>query len=195
MKRKLLLLLLVSMTGVSFASETIKYRDIELPEAGGLAEALGADMLSIDSLVLKGKVGVKDFETMWRASYEGRLAVIDMSGADVENLSVPDNAFVRLDSQNLPENKFVSINLRKICLPENIMEFGDNAFYRAENLESINFPKSLNKIGNGCFLSCMKLKSDCLVIPEGVSEIGDRCFSNCRGIKLSLIHISEPTRH
>ena len=46
---------------------------------------------------------------------------------------------------------------------------------------NVRIPKSVNEIGNGCFINNDKLRS--ITIPEGVKEIGNYCFNDCRDLQ------------
>ena len=46
---------------------------------------------------------------------------------------------------------------------------------------NVRIPKSVNEIGNGCFINNDKLRS--ITIPEGVKEIGNNCFYDCRDLQ------------
>ena len=58
-------------------------RDVRLSLPGTLGDALGNDMLTSDSLIVKGPVNDADFKTMWQASFDGQLCFIDLSEADI----------------------------------------------------------------------------------------------------------------
>lgn len=77
-------------------------------------------------------------------------------------------------------------SLKKITIPKNITEIGDNAFYGCKKITSVKFSGTkLTKIGAGAFRKCSSLKS--VTIPAGVSQIGKDAFRDCK--KLSKIAI------
>lgn len=127
--------------------EEFVYRDVTLTKGGELASVLGDDALTIDSLVVRGPVNSEDFNTMRMASLTGKLSVINLQYADIENKKVPDNAFYNYDDQmDLVDERVVYVLwLQRMILPEDITEIGDEAFEYAGNLMTINFPKSLKK--------------------------------------------------
>lgn len=69
-------------------------------------------------------------------------------------------------------------------LPEGIEEIGAYAFSYGE-MNSIQFPKSLVKVGISAFSDCNKLKK--VVMGENVKEIGACAFSNCDGLKTVIL--------
>lgn len=95
------------------------YRDITLTATGTLAEALGEDANLVDSLVVRGPINEADFKTMWSASFHGKLEVINLENAEIENNIVPECAFWDAKAQI---NEYV--RLRKIALPDGITEIG-----------------------------------------------------------------------
>ena len=141
-------------------SEEFVCRDVTLTKGGELASVLGDDALTIDSLVVRGPVNSEDFNTMRMTSLTGKLSVINLQYADIENKKVPDNAFYNYDDQMdlVDEGVVYVLWLQRMILPEDITEIGDEAFEYAVNLMTINFPKSLKKIGNNSFYTCRNLK-------------------------------------
>lgn len=141
------------------ASDEFVYRDVTLTKGGELASVLGDDALTIDSLVVRGPVNSEDFNTMRMTSLTGKLSVINLQYADIENKKVPDNAFYNYDDQmDLDEGVVYVLWLQRMILPEDITEIGDETFEYTVNLMTINFPKSLKKIGNNSFYTCRNLK-------------------------------------
>lgn len=58
-----------------------------------------------------------------------------------------------------------------VVLPEGVIEIGDQAFLRCENLCYVTLPSTLKVIGQGAFWQCYKLQK--LEIPQGVEQIGE----------------------
>lgn len=75
--------------------------------------------------------------------------------------------------------------IKTIQIPKTFIEFGDDAFKWAENLESITFePESaLMKIGD-YFIEATKVQS--IVIPDWVTLIGSKCFNDSKLVSISL---------
>ncbi|MCQ2241991.1 leucine-rich repeat domain-containing protein [Treponema sp.] len=90
--------------------------------------------------------------------------------------------------------------MTEVVLPNTVKIISKYAFHRCTNLEKINIPASVKKIGEGAFADCKKLKDvvfeertdsiefglyvfcDCRalenpILPEGITEIPDRLFS------------------
>lgn len=94
--------------------------------------------------------------------------------------------------------------LTSITLPDTITKIADNAFLDCTSLETINVPKSVNRVGYDAFVGTAwlenKLKESPLVIlngvlvdghkcegevviPDNVTRIADRAFMDCQSIE------------
>ena len=56
----------------------------------------------------------------------------------------------------------------------------EKAFYRRDNLTSINIPTSVTAIGHSAFCRCSSLTS--ITIPESVTTIGEKVFYGCSSL-------------
>ena len=87
-------------------------------------------------------------------AFEGKLTVLNLEHAQVENDKIPEYAFFKRDRQVIDDPRayegVVYLPIRRLILPENIREIGNFAFSRMK-LEQINIPKSLKKLGRSCF--------------------------------------------
>lgn len=173
---------------------TSSYKDVTMTAPGTLAQALGSDADIIDSLVVRGPINDSDFNTIWSATFHGNLAVVNLEHAVIENGKIPKDAFWHQGEQ-LSEDWTVikTIRLRKIILPEGLTEIGDGAFSYAINLESVNIPSSLRKLGIYSFSNCIALKTSPLILPEGLEKIPAACFLNCES--LGEVSLPSTVRH
>lgn len=163
-----------------FPLEPVKAQPFEavITAEGQLGELLSATGYAIDSLVVKGSVNEADIRAINGAVAEAYIKVVDMKDAKVKEGIIPHDAFAPYNNSN---RSYREPNLRRIILPEDIVEIGDNAFNRC-TAEIINLPKSVIKMGVDAF-SGSNVMFDRLVIPVGVAEIPKGCFSECKGIK------------
>ncbi len=157
------------------------HKDVKVTEAGKLAETIGSDINEIDSIVVCGPINDSDFNTLWSATFYGKLSVINLENAEVENGSIPPYAFFHADEQTDDTGIYV-IGLKRIILPDNIKSIGGGAFVYAVRLEEINLPKGLRELGSYTFSDCTSLKTSPLQVPEGVTEIPPMCFKDCRSL-------------
>lgn len=184
MKRFVLAMILATVIGlVGFAQGTVivdaTVRDITVTKAGELKDKLGEDMNFVTKLTVRGPINDEDFNTMWSASFYGKLTDIDLEKATVESGIVPAGAFCHLEVQAIINGgslPFLSTKLRSIVLPEGITEIGNVAFMFSHYLESINFPSTLKKLGSNCFTECANINLSSLRLNEGLEIIGAYCF-------------------
>lgn len=157
-------------------------------KAGNLADALGDNIYNIDSLVIRGTMDDTDIHTLWEASFKGRLSVINLTNAEIENGIIPEDAFWHQKEQLDPSCEFINtIHLRKIILPDGVKRIEEGAFSYCINLEEVNIPSSLQYLGTYAFSDCVSLKTNPLVFPEGFERIGQLVFSNCRNLTGKIV--------
>ncbi len=161
----------------------VSFYDARVSDYGQLEQVLGDKWNTIDSLVVHGPINAADFTTIWKCSFEGKLTVLNLEHAQVENNKIPVRALFKRDRQAIDDPRayqgVVYLPIRRLILPEGIQEIGDFAFSRMR-LEQVNLPKSLRKLGRSCFSNCHWLSTDPLIIPEGITDIPTQCFINCQ---------------
>ena len=96
--------------------------------------------------------------------------VLTISGAEI----VKPKSFI-IDWEN--EKKKIT----KVVIKDGAVEISDSAFYSCENLEEVDLPTSLKKVGRSAFSNCKYLKH--ITIPVGVEIIEDRAFDLCGNLK------------
>ncbi len=172
----------------SRGEEEFTWRVCNTNSPGELENLLEGELYEIDSLVVNGPLDSEDFRTLWRASFEGRLTVINLEKAEISDDRIPDSAFLNAREQLSPDLQWIyCIRLRRIILPNTVRHIGESAFSYAINLREINIPASLESIGEYAFSDCIRLSNDPLVIPAGVGEIPNACFRNCESLTGSVV--------
>ena len=186
MKRTILLLVALALVCSQKIFGQVNFFDVHVSKYGELEQVLGEKWDKIDSLIVHGPINEADFTTMWKCSFEGKLTVLNLEHAQVENNKIPTRALFKVDRQVIDDPRayqgVVYLPIRHLILPEGIQEIGDYAFSRMR-LEQVNLPKSLRKLGRSCFSSCHWLSTDPLIIPEGITSIPPQCFINCQCFK------------
>ena len=186
MKRIILFLLSFVLSYSQKMWGQASFFDAHVSKYGELEQVLGDKWDKIDSLVVYGPINGADFTTMWKCSFEGKLTVLNLEHAQVENNKIPTRALYKVEKQAVDDPRafqgVIYLPLRRIILPESIQEIGDFAFSRME-IKQINIPKSLRKFGRSSFSNCHWLSTNPLVIPEGVTSIPPQCFINCQCFK------------
>jgi hypothetical protein len=163
--------------------QSVKYLDVTVENPGNLESLIGTEALEVDSLVVRGSINDVDFRTMWNASLNGVLSVINLENASIADNKLPDYAFCHLNEQ-LSDDKteYYVIRLRRIILPEGVEEIGEMAFEAAGDLEMVNIPSSMKKLGKYCFGDCSSLGIESLVLPEGLELIDEGAFTYCSNL-------------
>ena len=157
-----------------------KYIVIKTKLAGTLSELIGDETVTADSLVVEGPINSKDFQSLWRTTFYGNVSVINLQKAVVINGIIPDYAFYNYKIQINPEEEYITtIKLRRIILPDGITKIGQSAFSYAIDLKTINFPATLQAIGEQAFVDCINLSINSLDFFDGFETIGDYAFYRC----------------
>ena len=76
---------------------------------------------------------------------------------------------------------YESEEIETIQLPDTLLRIGESAFNGCHYLKKINLPGNLQEIGSNAFYDCDKLTS--IVIPDSVTVIGDSVFYDCDGLQ------------
>lgn len=163
--------------------EDNQYAHAVLAESGTLASVLGERIFEIDSISVEGPMNDDDFSTLWESSFNGRLKIINLENATVENGIIPEEALFHKDEQvNWGTMVITTTWLEKLLLPEDVTEIGDFAVAYATSLREIKLPGALQTIGKAAFTDCISLTAEQLVFPESLRVIGEQAFYNCRGL-------------
>lgn len=166
-------LILVFVGALGSAAE-----NIILTQAGTLASALGDKLLTVEELSIEGQINETDFNTLWRATYDGKLKIIDLSNTTIEGDKIPDNAFFHYEQADHVTGIVTATQLEKIVLPEGVTEIGKFAFAYSF-LEEINWPSTVKIIDTCAFTDCMRYSPDVMQLPESLEIIGYQAFHNC----------------
>jgi hypothetical protein len=80
------------------------------------------------------------------------------------------------------------LNIQSVDIPDGVTKVGYQAFASADRLESVTLPQTITSIDGGAFIGCLRLKN--IVIPNGVTSIGTNVFQGCNS--LETITINKP---
>ncbi len=156
---------------------------VEVTEAGTLAAVIGDQLKEIDEITVSGPINDDDFSTLWLASFEGRLKVVDLTGTQIAGGVVPSGAFYHNDAQLDPVTHVLKVlPLEKLYLPDDVTELGSAMVFNCIHLSEIKLPASLKRIGNLAFSWCKSLADECLTLPEGLEEISLNAFFQTRSL-------------
>ena len=114
--------------------------------------------------------------------YAGRYFYIKENNnyVKLENLVIPEGV------KEIPDYAFLGFNcITNIQFPSSLEAIGECAFV-ATFIQSVEIPDSVTYIGNGAFKSCIYLND--IKLSKGLKEISSDCFQQC----LSLVSIEIP---
>lgn len=83
------------------------------------------------------------------------------------------------------DRPWIAANVERLVVEEGVTHLGDFLCYNSDNLTHIEFPSTLESIGNNAFQSCRNLTY--VSLPSSLKSIGNQAFQGCRN--LSDIHI------
>ncbi len=176
----------ITITAEGFSGKEIKIKqdnkyNFEV-SAGGLKQALGANLESITSMSIKGTIDARDFKTMRTLMHN--LVEIDLSGAAIVAYTGTEGSSFDLGSVNYPANAIPEfafadnhLKLTSIDFPSTLTEISRRAFYSSYNLLAVNLPNSLTTIGDEAFFGCHMFTT--VNIPRSVISIGNSAFTTC----------------
>ena len=102
MLRRNFLLFMYLTLALFFSQNTwgqVSFYDARVSDYGQLEQVLGDKWDTIDSLVVHGPINKADFTTIWKCSFEGKLTVLNLEHAQVENNKIPISALFKRDRQ------------------------------------------------------------------------------------------------
>lgn len=102
-------------------------------------------------------------------------------------LEVPEGVQI-IEKYAFKRSYLSKVDLTEIRLPDSLREIGKEAFYHcsARFTEPV-IPRHVEKIGEGAFSDCRKIKEICL--PEGIKVVGEHMFSGCS--KLTDVYLPQ----
>ena len=80
----------------------------------------------------------------------------------VETVIYP-NTVKKIYGSNFGEDDYDNDNLKKVVLPDELKEIGNNAFYGCAELTNINIPSSVTNIGSSALYLCNKYRKFCIL--------------------------------
>lgn len=124
---------------------------------------------------------------------DGKLTIFGNDRAwDWDTLEIPEvlydifgNEIGKVEA--IHDSSFSQCNrLRKVFIPDTVLEIGGGAFWSCENLEEVRLPKNLGKIEMLTFRNCRKLKK--IDIPKSVKVIEEKAFASCVELEEVILH-------
>ena len=165
---------------------------VRLQEAGTLKNILDDDYLNIISLKVVGPINGDDVSYLrkmigvrgFREAEWGKLTTLDLSEASIESggqyRAIIDGAVRTCETTRNAIAGYMFFDcktLKKIYLPNNVLNIKEKAFYGCTNLESIHLPDCLSYIESEAFYGCSSLNA--IDLPDSLTYIGNYAFYGC----------------
>ncbi len=176
---------------ISSVAQTKTIEDTNLNNLINVANRLNLENFNVagKKTTTTNEYGATVTQTVYSLSFKGYSA---SEGTDITTTSISNYAFQNntdIKKVTLPES-LVNIGeyafagctkLESINLPDNITHIGDWAFQNCDGLTEITLPLGLNRVGNGTFQDCSNLQT--VNMQDGVMEIWSQGFYNCRKLE------------
>lgn len=124
-------------------------------------------------------------ETVWVANvactYEVNETGVTITGysGDLPAEAVLPGTLDGIVVTRIGSNAFLSnTSLKKLSLPDSIIEIGEKAFSGCSKLQNVRLPANLVRIGASAFENCSGLSS--ITLPVGIETIEPWAFGNCK---------------
>ena len=155
----------------------------------------------IHEIYIYGNIDARDFNTMkWNLrnletvdisntkiqAYSGKYGTDEGYGMDYDENTIPCGWFFYWCANVLrefPEELYDEGNssIKKVVLPDGIVNIRFNAFARAYNLTELNIPEGVETIGDCAFRYCKSIEK--LYLPSTLKSVGWLCFTEMTSLK------------
>lgn len=101
-----------------------------------------------------------------------------------QNLVIPEGV------THIISDAFAGEDIKSVVFPKSLITIGNGAFYRCENLQSVNFSAcdNLTQMGEFVFSCCHSLQS--VILPNSLQALGMCTFDSCYELKKAVIPAS-----
>lgn len=182
-------------TSGKFKYEVLKNKTVKITKYTGSAETLtipeklgGYPVAYLDCDWYSEKTKVLNLPYTLTDYYElggNKLKAINVD-TDNKKFSSQDGVlFNKKKTKLLQFPRAKSVNVYNV--PNTVKEIAVSAF-EASKIKGINFPESVEKIGNYAFEFCEKLTS--IIIPAKIKELGFSTFYDCKNLKKVMLNAS-----
>ena len=131
-------------------------------------------LIGVMPIVTAGAETSGDYE--YSVLTDGTVEITGYTGTD-SDLEIPGT----LDGKkvtSIGENAFYkNENLISVNIPDGVTSIGSTAFYSCDNITEVLIPNSVTSIGRVAFAYCYKLNS--IALPSSLDIINERAFDSC----------------
>ena len=114
---------------------------------------------------------------------EGETEILNKKFKLLDELTIPS------DITSIGDNQFNGFGIKKLTIPDTLINIGEYAFANCNELVEVNLNKR-KVIDTGMFTGCTKLQT--INLPKELTTIEDYAFAGCNNLKkISLNNISE----
>ena len=167
----------------------VKAETIKVTQAGTLYSLVGNKLNTMTELIVTGPLNGDDIACIRDME---ALEILNMKGASIVSGGGPYYGQLTTQNNIIGDKMFFGLSqLKKIIFPANVTTIGEDsdsgggpdynygsyAVARCINLEEVEFPTALEKIGAKAFERCIRLKK--VALPEGVEYLCSYAFMNC----------------
>ena len=167
----------------------VKAETIKVTQAGTLYSLVGNKLKTMTELIVTGPLNGDDIACIRDME---ALEILNMKGASIVSGGGPYYGQLTTQNNIVGDKMFFGLSqLKKIIFPANVTTIGEDsdsgggpdynygsyAVARCINLEEVEFPTALEKIGAKAFERCIRLKK--VALPEGVEYLCSYAFMNC----------------
>lgn len=145
---------------------------------------LATPIVSADEMIVSGDFEYYISPETAHEDYRGTVVITKYLGNDAE-VSIPSEIDGKRVSSIDDMAFYKNENLKSVQLPDTLIGIGVDAFAFCKSLESVNIPEGIKDF-SPAFRGCEKLKT--VVIPDGVERIEQGMFSDC----ISLENVTLP---
>lgn len=140
---------------------------------------------NLNSIVIPNSVKTIGTRAFWNCTWLKSITLPD----SIEYIC--DRAFYSVDGamglripakvKYIGNGAFEWSNLETACLPDTLIEIGNEAFMNCMDLREAKIPDSVKTLGTGIFMECKNLEY--AELPNGMTEIPQNMFFHCLALK------------
>ena len=104
---------------------------------------------------------------------DGTAFVTAMGDCTDTEIVIPSRTPLGMKIVGIGSGAFKGKDIESVIIPEGVVYIGDEAFLECENLKSVSFPESLERIGKRAFASSA---IESITLPDSVTQIGNEAF-------------------
>lgn len=107
-----------------------------------------------------------------------RISDFALTGYNGTNSAIPEVTSVTIPAsiKEIAQYAFATAENLKAVSIKGCVTLGEYVFYKCPQLESVELPNTIQKIGRAVFSGCSKLKN--VTLPESLTSVGDNAFYN-----------------